>query len=100
MLYEILLYEHEQVAKKFFPPETHTYVKEFVISEGANFLILFFILIIVIIIVIGLINYLVLFRPSKLSILVDKQNDIDQLAPQSPLYIVETNSNFRICLPM
>ena len=34
--------------------------------------------------------------PSKLSIRVDKQNDIDHLASQSPLFIVKTNSNLRI----
>ena len=66
--------------KKFFPLETHAYVT------------------IVIIIIIGLIKYLVWFMPNNLSISVDKQNDIDHLASQSPLFIVKTISNFRIRL--
>ena len=41
--------------KKIFPPETYTYVKELIVSEGVHFLGLFFILIIVIIIIICLI---------------------------------------------
>ena len=67
--------------KKFFPLERHAYVT------------------IVIIIIIGLIKYLVWFMPNNLSISVDKQNDIDHLASQSPLFIVKTISNFRIRLP-
>ena len=86
--------------KKLFPPETQTYLTELIISEGVHFLVLFFILIIVIIIIIGLIKYLVWFMPSKLSIRVGKQNDIDHLGSQSPLFIVKTNSNFRIRLPL
>ena len=39
--------------------ETHTFVKELIISEGVHFLVLCFILIIVTIIIIGLIKYLV-----------------------------------------
>ena len=51
--------KYGQIRKKLFPPETHTHVKELIISKGAHFLVLFFILIIVIIIIIGLIKYLV-----------------------------------------
>ena len=83
--------KYEQIWKKNFPPETHTYVKELIISTGIHFLALLFILIIVIIIIIGLIKYLVSFMPSKLSIHVDKENDIDHLASQSPLFIVKAN---------
>ena len=86
-------------SKKYCPPETRTCVKELIISEGVHFLVLFFILIIVIIIIIGLIKYLVWFMSSKLSINVSKQNDIDNLASQSSLFVVKINSNFRIRLP-
>ena len=85
--------------KKLFPPQTHTCVRELVKSEGVHFLV-FFILIIAIVIVIGLIKYLVWFMPSKLSIHVSKQNGIDNLVSQSPLFLVKTNSNFRIYLPL
>ena len=51
-----LNFEDEQIWKKFFLLETHTYVKEVIISEGVHFLVLLFILIIVIIIIIGLIK--------------------------------------------
>ena len=77
----------------------HTCVKELIISEGVHFLVIFFIFIIVIIIIIGLIKYLVWFMPSKLSIHVSKQNDMDHLASQSPLFMVKTNSNFRMRFP-
>ena len=73
---------------KIFSPETHTYVKELIISEGVHLLILFVILIVVIIIIVGLIKYLAWFMPRKLSIRVDKQNDIGHLVSQSPLSIV------------
>ena len=75
-----LNFEPEQIWKKFFLPETHTYVKVLIINQGVHFLVLVFILIIVIIIIIGLIKQLVWFMPSKLSICVDKRNDIDHLA--------------------
>ena len=81
--------KYEQIWKKSFPPETHTYVKGLIISEGVNFLVLFFILVIVIIIIIGLIKYLVWFMSNKLSIRVDEQNDIDHLASQSLLFAVK-----------
>ena len=71
-------------------------VKELIISEGVRYLVLFFIFIIVIIII----KYLVLFMPSKLSIHVSRQNDMDHLASQSPLLIVQTNSNFRVFFPL
>ena len=93
--------KYEQIyIKNIFLPETHTCVKELIMSEGVHFLVLFFIFIIVIINVIGLIKYLVWFMPSKLSIHVSKQNDKDHLAPQSPLFIVQVNSNFRIRFPL
>ena len=82
--------KYEQIWKKFFAPEMHTYVKELIISKGVHFLVLLFIPNIVIIIIIGLIRYLVWFMPSKLFIRVDKQNDIDHHASQSPLFIVKT----------
>ena len=82
--------------KKKFPPKRQTCVQELIISEGVHFLVLFYILIIAIIIIIGLIEYLIWFMPSKLSIHVSKQNNIDHLASQSPLFIVKTNSNFKI----
>ena len=93
---ELCFIKYEQIWKKLFLSETHTYAKELIISEGVHFIVLFFIIIIVIIIVIGLIKYLVCFMASKLSIRVDKQNDIDHLASQSPLFIVKANSNLRI----
>ena len=37
--------------------------------------------------------------PSKLFIRVDKQNDIDHLVSQCPLFIEKINSNFRIASP-
>ena len=91
---------NKYIYKKIFPPETHTCVKELIISEGVHFLALFFIFIIVIIVIIGLIKYLVWFMLSKLSIHVSKQNDKDHLASQSPLFIVQTNSNFRMRFPL
>ena len=91
--------KYEQIWKKFFLPEKHTYIKELIINEEVYLLVLFFILPIVIIINIGLIKYLVWFMTSDLSIRVDKQTDIDHLASQSPLFRVKTNSNFRIRLP-
>ena len=75
------------------PSETHTY-------EGVHFLVLFFISIIVIIIIIGLIKYLVWLIPTKLSIHDSKQNDMDHLESQSPLFIAQTNLNFRICFSL
>ena len=51
-----LNFEHEQIWKKFFLLETHTYVKELIKSEEVHFLVLSFILIIFIIIIIGLIK--------------------------------------------
>ena len=50
--------KYEQIYKKLFPSETHTCIKELIISEGADFLVLFFILVILIVIIIGLIKYL------------------------------------------
>ena len=49
--------KYERIKKKLFPPETHTCVKELIISEGDPFPVLFFIFIIVHIILIGLIKY-------------------------------------------
>ena len=43
-------------SEKYFLPETPTYVKELITSEGVHFLVLLFILIIVIIIIIVLIK--------------------------------------------
>ena len=91
---------NKYIYKNIFPPETHTCVKELIISEGVHFLALFFIFIIVIIVIIGLIKYLVWFMLNKLSIHVIKQNDKDHLASQSPLFIVQTNSNFRMRFPL
>ena len=34
--------KYEQIHKKKFPPETHTCVKELIISEGVHFLVLLF----------------------------------------------------------
>ena len=83
-----------------FPPETHTCVKRLIISQEIHFIVLFFILIVAIIIIIGLIKYLVWFIPTKLSIHVGKQNDIDHLESQSyRLFIIKTNSNFWTRLP-
>ena len=83
-----------------FPPETHTCVKRLIISQEIHFIVLFFILIVAIIIIIGLIKYLVWFIPSKLSIHVGKQNDIDHLESQSyRLFIIKKNSNFWTRLP-
>ena len=92
----LLLYEIWTNLNKIFLPETRTCVKELVISKGVHFLVLFFNLIIVIIIIIGLIKYLVWFMSSKLSLHVSKQDDIDNLALQSPLFILKTNSKFSI----
>ena len=83
--------KYEQIWKKFFLPEKHTYIKELIINEEVYLLVLFFILPIVIISNIGLIKYLVWFMTSDLSIRVDKQTDIDHLASQSPLFRVKTN---------
>ena len=80
--------KYEQIRKKFFPPETNTYDKELLISDGVHLLDLFFVLIIVIIIIIGLIKYLAWFMPIKPPIPVDKQDNIDHLASQFPLFIV------------
>ena len=52
--------KYEQIyIKNIFLPETHTCVKELIMSEGVHLLVLFFIFIIAIINVIGLIKYLV-----------------------------------------
>ena len=36
--------KYEQIEKKIFPPETHTCVKELIISAGIHFLVLFLLL--------------------------------------------------------
>ena len=52
--------KYEKILKIYiFRSETHTCVKELIISEGVHFLVLFFIFITVIIIIIGLIKYLI-----------------------------------------